>query len=152
VPAKETGMKKAIAYILSAVITILLATSCSAGLDPVGDLEDTGYTIVVSGSVADIATAEPLENVKITFYAAEVADFESGTLIVKTVYTDNRGRFNFKESGFEKMISCRITAEDHEGTYTPSTQKLFVSWTGPSFDNRTGTFFVNDLNFHLEKK
>lgn len=148
----ETGMKKALVYILSAVLLTAFSASCSTGLEPVGDLENTGYTIVISGTAADITTTEPLENVKITFYAAEVTEYGEGALVDRTVYTDNRGRFELTEGGFQQKILCRITAEDQTGTYESSTQEMIVSWSGPSFNSETGSFYANDVNFYLKKE
>lgn len=145
-------MKKALVYILSAVLLTAFSASCSTGLEPVEDLETTGYTIVISGTAADINTTEPLENVKITLYAAEISDMGDVSLVNKSVYTDNRGKFQLTEDGFDKMISCKITAEDQTSTYASSTQEMIVTWSGPSFNPETGTFYVNDVNFYLRKE
>lgn len=145
-------MKKAIAYILSALLFTAFSASCSTGLEPVEDLETTGYTIVISGTAADLNTTNPLENVKITLYAAEISDMGDVSLVNKSVYTDNRGKFQLTEDGFYRMISCRITAEDQTSTYASSAQEMIVTWSGPSFNPETGTFYVNDVNFYLRKE
>lgn len=145
-------MKKALVYILSAVLLTTFMASCSTGLEPVEDLENTGYTIVVSGTVADITTTEPLENVKITLYAAEVTEYGEGALVNRTVYTDNRGRFELTESGFQQKITCRVTAEDQSGVYESATQEMVVSWNGTSYNSQTRTSYVNDVNFYLKKE
>ena len=149
--SNKTGMKKAIVYILSAVLLTAFTASCSTGLEPVEDLANTGYTIVISGTAADISTTEPLENVKITLHAAEVVESGEGALESKSVYTDNRGRFSLEMGGFIRMISCVVTAEDQSGTYASATQEMKISWSGPSFNQETGTFYVNNLDFYLKK-
>ena len=116
-------MKKALVYILSAVLLTAFMASCSTGLEPVEDLENTGYTIVVSGA-----------------------------LVSRTVYTDNRGRFELTEGGFQQKITCRVTAEDQSGVYESATQEMVVSWNGTSYNSQTRTSYVNDVNFYLKKE
>ena len=83
-------MKKALVYILSAVLLTAFMASCSTGLEPVEDLENTGYTIVISGTAADITTTEPLENVKITFYekllGKQVADVPDDAAMLEIIW------------------------------------------------------------------
>ena len=145
-------MKKALVYILSAVLLTAFSASCSTGLEPVEDLKNTGYTIVISGTAADIATTEPLENVKITLYAAAVAENGGGALVSRSVYTDNRGRFQLTEGGFQQKILCMITAEDQTGNYESATQEMVVSWSGTSYNPQTRTSYVNDVDFYLKKE
>lgn len=145
-------MKKVVIYILSAVLLTAFTASCSTGLEPVEDLANTGYTIVIAGTAADITTTEPLENVKITFHATEVVESGEGMVESKSVYTDNRGRFTLEMGGFVRMISCIVTAEDQSGTYASATQEMKISWSGPSFNQETGTFYVNNLDFYLKKE
>lgn len=148
-------MNKTLAKIFAAIFLTLCLVSCSAEMMPYpehnNDQLKEGYTVIISGTASDVITAEPLENVKITLQAAEITDDGHGILYTRNAYTDNRGRYELKESGFSKKIICWITAEDQTEKYKSAEAEMTVSWSGPSFDAKNGIFYANDIDFYLEK-
>ena len=66
------------------------------------------------------------------------------------VYTDSKGTFNIKTEGVNSAVTCRIVSEHPE--YSKVTKEIIVNWRGTSYDASTGIFYVNDCDFHLEKK
>lgn len=128
----------------------MAALSCSMG-DIYSDSYNGIYTIVVSGAVSEKESTLPLEGIKITLNASEQFQVRE-TIRTMTVYTDNRGRFTLTAEGFTEKVFCTLTAEDVNNEYGAVEQELNISWNGSSFDNHTGTFYVNDCNFYLEKK
>lgn len=130
----------------------MAALSCSKG--PVNEINpefDGTYTVVVSGTASEKSTSTPLEGIKITLHAAEPIVNNSGEIRTMTVYTDNRGRFTLTAEGFTREISCTITSDDMKGIYEYGRQDMKIYWKGSSYDARTGTFYVNDCDFYLEK-
>ena len=59
--------------------------------------------------------------------------------------------FTITTEGFTKDISCTVTSNDMNGVYAYERQDMNIFWKGPSYDARTGTFYVNDCDFYLEK-
>ena len=135
-------------------LTILAVTSASCSMALLNDEESSlngEYTIVVNGIVSDVASNDPLLNFRITFTAYAENSLSVMPLITKTAYTDARGAYNFKISGFSEPVTCEIKAECPEKTaqYEPMTNKIMVTWSGSSFDPDQKTFFVNDCNFQM---
>ena len=109
------------------------------------------YTIVVNGIVSDVVSNDPLLNFRVTFNAYAENSLSVIPVITKSAYTDSRGAYTFKVSGFSEPVTCEITAESQENTeqYEPATNKIVVTWTGNSFDPEEKIFYVNDCNFQL---
>ena len=130
----------------------IAALSCSKGpLDQrPAEFEGT-YKVVVSGTASDKETTLPCEGIRITIHAAESASDGAGEVHTMTVYTDNRGRFTLTTEGFTREISCTVTSSDMKGVYAYERQDMNIFWQGPSYDAKTGTFYVNDCDFYLEK-
>jgi hypothetical protein len=128
----------------------MAALSCSKGLpyEPAGK---TPYTIVVSGTALDKSEKVPLHGIEITLHAAE--NGPGGEIIINPteVRTDSIGRYTLKLDGFLEPISCTITASDPHNIYGTSQQEIRISWSGTSFDEYTGYFYVNDCDFYMEK-
>jgi hypothetical protein len=138
--------------ILNIVILLLASTavlSCSTGMP--GTLDPDARTLVISGVTTDSSTDEPLEDVKITLQATEVRKGVIKSKRTVTAYTDNRGSYNITAEGFRNTVTCSISAEDMKGNYQGGTQEINISWSGPSYEKETGTFYVNDCNFYLGK-
>lgn len=130
----------------------IAASACSTGLTPDEPVEGKGtYTVVVSGTASIKETTLPCEGIKITLHAAESIINGTGEVRTMTVYTDNRGRFTLTAEGFTRDISCTVTANDIKGIYAYGRQDLNIFWKGTSFDAATGTFYVNDCDFFMEK-
>ncbi|MBO5499593.1 MAG: hypothetical protein J5990_09395 [Bacteroidales bacterium] len=143
-------MKQFVINTIMLLSLAMAALSCSmAPLDP--GRYDGIYTVVVSGAVSDKESTLPLEGIKITLNASEPFQIRE-TIRTMTVYTDNRGRFTLTAEGFTEKIFCTLTAEDVNSEYESVKQELNISWNGSSFDEHTGTFYVNDCDFYLEKK
>lgn len=131
----------------------MAALSCSMEPFEMGHPEkyDGVYTVVVSGTASDTESVLPLEGIKITLHAAETLIDGKGEIRTMTVYTDNRGRFTLKAEGFTRQIACTVTSEDLNNIYGYGRHDINILWDGPSFDERSGTFYVNDCDFYLEK-
>ena len=133
-------------------ILLLFSTavlSCSEG--PISEFQpsEEELEIVISGAVSDIQTGKPLEEVKITLHAAEFGGNDNVNLVSKTTYTDNTGKYSVSAQGFTYITTCLVTAEDPNGVYVDSSQEIMVTWTAPNMHGNT--FFVNDINFYLER-
>lgn len=128
----------------------MAALSCSKGL-PYDSYDEGPHTLVVSGTASDKEERTPLQNIEITLYAAE--SLPGGEIEVKTTEgrTDSNGSYTLSLKGFNAPISCTITAGDPDNIYGISQQELRISWSGTSFDEITGHFYVNNCDFYLEK-
>ena len=122
--------------------------SCSE-MDGSLDLKESG-TVVISGTISDIDTKQPLEAVKMDFQAFDSRNDEFRPEYNQKVYTDSKGFFTITASGFTSRITCIVTAEA-EG-YRKEQKEVHINWDGTSFDEETSTFYVNDCDFHLEKR
>lgn len=145
-----TGMKRNLLNIIMLLSVSMAALSCSKEL-PNEPADKVSYTIVVSGTASDKAEGTPLQDIEITLYAAETT--AAGEVVIKTteVCTNSEGRYTLTMSGFTEPISCTITAADPHNVYVTSQQELRISWSGTSFDEYTGYFYVNDCDFYLAK-
>lgn len=144
------AMLKNVFNILILLLVSTAVLSCSA--EPMSEYQpsEEELEIVISGAVSDILTGEPLEEVKITLHAAEFGGNDNVNLISKTTYTDNTGKYSVSAKGFTYITTCLVTAEDPNGEYVESSQEIMVTWTAPNMQGNT--FFVNDINFYLERK
>jgi hypothetical protein len=145
-------MKLFFVNMLMLLSVTMAALSCSTGPNEFENTEYEGtYTVVVSGTASEKSTSQPLEGIKITLHAAEPVVNNSGEVRTMTVYTDNKGRFTLTAEGFTREISCTITSDDMKGIYEYGRQDMKIFWKGPSYDSKTGTFYVNDCDFYMEK-
>lgn len=128
------------------------ALSCSMESPANTDLPNENfYTVVVSGTASDKGNGTPLKGIRIRLHAAEIVSGSDGEVRTTTIYTDERGYFTLTADGFTRPISCTITAEDSNGIYGFARHDLNISWSGTSFDEYTGYFYVNDCDFYMEK-
>lgn len=140
-------MKKFIANIFILLLSATAVLSCSAEMDMPGDVVPVG-AIEVSGAVVDSSTGTPLDEIRITLTTSESNAHENAVL-VKTAYTGSNGLFTIMADGFEGRTSCILIAEDPEGIYESASQTVNITW---SVNNvHQGIFYVNDVNFYLEK-
>lgn len=128
----------------------MAALSCSKGL-PHDPYDNNTHTIVVSGTASDKATGTPLPAIEITLYAAEKVAGGEISISTTEVITVSDGRYTLTLDGFNEPISCTITAADPHNIYGTSQQELRISWSGTSYDEYTGYFYVNDCDFYMEK-
>lgn len=119
--------------------------------DPSMDIGGTGNTLVITGTVSDISDDTPLEDIKLTLHATEMTGTANATSGKATSYTDNKGMFSLRASGFTGEISCIVTAEDLKGTYKSGRNEIpLVRWD-MGYNMKDGVFYINDCDFHLEK-
>ena len=122
--------------------------SCSNIEGQIPSLETYGGTVVITGSVSDMHTKKPVEGVKIIFSAFEAE--KTSPFATQNVYTDSRGIFNLTAEDMASAERCMITA-DHTD-YASVTKEIIINWGGISYDADNGIFYVNDCDFHLERK
>lgn len=108
--------------------------------------------LMITGTVSDMETRQPIEGIKVTFGAVATKADDNRTGFELTVYTDNKGTYAIEAEGFSKDIKCVLKAEDPDGVYDSSTQEVDVKWSGVAFDEHKNTFIVNDCDFKLVKK
>lgn len=151
-------------YMTNIMIVLLASTallSCSAGYEHMEDDDFPPYSsnagaeksLVINGTVLSLHDVLPLEGIKITLHASEISDDDDATEFDKIIeYTDNRGIFTIKASGYKTPISCIITAEDPNGIYLSGKHEIpNIQWDN-SYNMQGGTWYVNDCDFHLEKQ
>ena len=142
--------------LLTLTLLAISATSCSlALLSDESEKLDGDLKIVVTGVASDVVSNTPLTGIKITFSAYKENSISILPLASQTVYTNSDGIYTIQAEGFSEAITCTITAESieqDEVQYEEITSRIVVTWSGDSFDEETGTFFVNDCNFQLKKK
>lgn len=142
--------------LLTLTLLAISATSCSlALLSDESEKLDGDLKIVVTGVASDVVSNTPLTGIKITFSAYKENSISILPLASQTVYTNSDGIYTIQVEGFSEAITCTITAESieqDEVQYEEITSRIVVTWSGDSFDEETGTFFVNDCNFQLKKK
>lgn len=148
------GMRRHILNILILLLASTAVLSCSAGM--VNELESikgqTGYKLVISGSVSDMESSEPLEDIRIVMRSVERTDEANPKEFSHTAYTDNKGTFTINIGGFSSPISVVLEAEDPNDMYKPARHEIpLITWDS-DYNMDRGTFFINDCNFYLEKK
>ena len=138
-------------------LTILAAASASCSqvflFDDGSNLEGD-MKIVVTGVVSDVVTNKPIQDITITFSAFAENSISVLPLISKTIRTDENGVYLIDSHGFNKPVTCIITAESTELTgaqYKKMENKVVVKWNGSSYDEASKTFYVNDCNFQMKK-
>ena len=105
-------------------------------------------TLIVSGIISDKDTATPLKDITVTYKAYS----SKGRLLeTKTAYSSGEGIYTVEAQGYTSEINCILTASDAQGSYSESQIELNIDWNGPSFNEETNTFVVNNCNFYLKK-
>ncbi len=144
-------MKKHIINILMLLLSATAVLSCSAGLafDQVNPSQDSEmyFSLSISGSVTDIESGLPLEDMHITIYANQGED----NIYEKTAYTDNKGKFTIAWDGYRKPTSITAVAEDSKNVYSPGRHEMLISWD-KNYNYIDGVFYIHDCNFYLQKK
>ena len=150
-------MIKPISRILAIIALAAATLSCSKALLGGNDNPlDGDLKLAVSGVASDVASNTPLSGIKITFTAYPASNPHSVLpLVTKTVYTDSKGVYSVEVEGFSENVSCTLTAEStnqNQVKYEALTNKIHVTWSGSSFDQKKKIFVVNDCNFQMKKK
>lgn len=110
--------------------------------------------LVVTGSVSDIETSTPIKGIKISFSAYPQGNPAAGPLSTKTVYSDSNGIYAIEAEGFNRPITCRITAESQssdELSYKSAVQEVNINWSDTGYDAENGRYFINNCDFKLSK-
>lgn len=106
-------------------------------------------SVLISGSVIDAVTNEPVDGAKITFTAFESGKRSGDDHFEQNVYSGSNGTFNILVERISTSVSCILKTEA-EG-YRSEEKAVIISWSGPSYDSANSTFVVNECNFFLVK-
>ena len=128
------------------LLSIAAFCSCSDSMDP--DYSDpSDKTVMINGTVSEISTRLPIEGVKIAFMAYGKAGQPISTI---NAYTDSRGAFKLKAERIGTVVTCTLISEHPD--YSGIEKEIIINWTGPSYDPESRIFYINDCDFHLERK
>lgn len=148
-------MRKTIKKILLSFSAAAISTSCSLALVNNGnEAHDGSHSVVISGAVSELGTGTPLSGIKITLQAMPVNVLYPLPISTLNEYTDSKGNFSLTAGGFSDVITCKVTASSPDPEtipYAPASQEHHISWSGPSYDAGTLTFFVNNCNFQMKR-
>ena len=124
--------------------------SCTSDKGPyLSDFSGTG-TIIISGTVSEVIGNTPIEGMKLLFQAYNPETNSNAPITAINAYTDSHGAFSITAEGFTSAVTG-ILSTDHQD-YSTITKELLITWKGTSYDPATRTFFINNCDFHLEKK
>lgn len=145
-------------HILNILILLLASTavlSCSAGILNETDApqSQTGsFKLVISGSVSDMESAAPLEDIRIVMRTVEKIDGINLEEQTYTAYSDSKGTFTINMGGFNNPVSVELETNDPKGIYKHAKHEIpLITWDS-SYNMSGNTFFINDCNFYLEKQ
>ena len=143
-------MQKLLNIITFWLLSIAAFCSCTSIDEPyLKDTDGTG-TIIINGTVSDVTGNTPIEGMKLVFEAYDPEDLSGAPITAINAYTDSQGTFSITAEGFTSAVTG-IIATDHQD-YSNITKELLITWKGTSYDPATRTFFINNCDFHLEKK
>lgn len=149
-------MKKQLLSNIAALLSVLTAvSSCSTGDIHINDdlSDQSSNTLVITGTVSDLSTGKPLEDIYITLTATELYDSQDGRIVTKSTYTNNKGQYAVAADGFIRPVTCTLNATDKKGVYKDAApQEVMVSWKGTAYDSANSIFNANGCDFYLEKK
>lgn len=131
------------------LLSIAAFCSCSDSEDPNYN-DPADKTVIINGSVSEINSRQPIEGVKIAFMAYSKAGRTDEPVSSINAYTDSRGAFNLKAEKIGTAVTCILFTEHPD--YTGIEKEIIINWTGPSYDPERRIFYVNDCDFHLERK
>jgi len=138
-----------------ALLATAVTLSCSmAFVDNESSNPESNCLLVVSGSVSEIGTSTALKGIRISFSAYLQDGSSLKPITTQTVYSDSNGIYAIEAEGFDKPVTCRITAEspDPDGLpYRPATQEVNINWSDTGYDAESGRYFINNCNFKLSK-
>lgn len=131
------------------LLSIAAFCSCS-NIENTRETETADKTVIINGTVSEISTRQPIEGVKIAFMAYSSYGRTDGPVLSLNAYTDSRGTFNLKAEEIGAAVKCILTTEHPE--YSGIEKEIIINWTGTSYDAESRTFYVNDCDFHLQRK
>jgi len=128
-----------------------IAAFCSCSDSSTHDYSNpSDKDVIINGTVSEISTRQPIEGVKIAFMAYSSYGRTDGPVLSLNAYTDSRGTFNLKAEEIGAAVKCILTTEHPE--YSGIEKEIIINWTGTSYDAESRTFYVNDCDFHLQRK
>ena len=149
------GMKRHILNILILLLASTAVLSCSAGILNETDApqSQTGsFKLVISGSVSDMESAAPLEDIRIVMRSVEKIGGINLEEQTHTAYSDSKGTFTINMGGFHNPVSVELETNDPKGIYKHAKHEIpLITWDS-SYNMSGNTFFINDCNFYLEKQ
>ena len=128
-----------------------IAAFCSCSDSSPHDYSDpSDKDVIINGTVSEITTRQPIEGVKIAFIAYSKAGHTGQPVSTINAYTDSRGAFKLKAEGIGIVVTCTLISEHPD--YSGVEKEIIINWAGPSYDPESRTFYVNDCDFHLERR
>lgn len=132
---------------ISILWLLLIAAFCSCSSYDMAVPDEV--SLVISGTVSEITSEKPIENVEIIF-EAYVGNKMKDPVINRNTFTDSKGTFSIKTEGYgTPHVRCLITTSHEE--YVSVQKEIIINLTEISYDEPSGTCFINDCNIHLEK-
>ena len=126
--------------------------SCSmAFLDGKAGAYVDGSRILITGTVSELESAQPLKDIRITFKAYAASESGAVPLIAEETWSKEDGVYAIAAPGHQMPLRCTIIAEDMSSAYEGQMHEISVTWSGPSYDKKHNSFIVNDCNFQLQK-
>lgn len=135
--------------ILLAVSAVLF--SCSKAFTAMDASDSKGGRIIITGTVSELESAQPLKDMKIVFKAYTTDNAIPVPVYSDEVYSGNDGVYAIEAAAEAGKLRCVITASDMSGGHSSQTHEIMVTWSGPSYDKHSNSFIVNDCNFQLPK-
>lgn len=132
---------------ISILWLLLIAAFCSCSNNDMMTPDEV--SLMISGTVSDMTSDKPIENVEIIF-EAYVGKNKKKPFISSNSFTDGKGIYSIKTDGYTSPnVRCMITTQHEE--YISVQKELIINLTDISYDEQTSTCFINDCNIHLEK-
>ena len=144
-------------FVMPAIVPASILFCCnscmeedSASLYPVRKLEVSGY-------VFDKNTQRPLKDIMISLSSYDEKDVGMKFPISNdTVYTSSKGAYIVSSISLPEMSFFGVSAADTVvnragGRYATMTNKMYIDFSGQSFDEETGTAYVYNCDFYLEQ-
>ena len=132
---------------ISILWLLLIAAFCSCSSYDMAVPDEV--SLVISGTVSEITSEKPIENVEIIF-EAYVGNEMKDPIINSNSYTDDNGTFSIKTDGYNTpSIRCLIKTCHEE--YISVQKEMIINLTEISYDEESATCFINDCHIHLEK-
>ena len=142
-------MQKLLNIITFWLLSIAAFCSCTSDEPYISGADKTG-TIIITGTVSEATGNSAIEGIKLIFEAYDPEGISNEPLTTINAYTDSQGTFSITAEGFTTSVNGVIATDNPD--YKTVSKQVLVTWKGTSYDPETRTFFVNNCDFHLEKK
>ena len=143
-------MQKLLNIITFWLLSMAAFCSCTSTEEHSITATDGTRTIIITGTVSEAAGNAAIEGIKLIFEAYDPESSSSAPLTTINAYTDSQGTFSITADGFTTSVNGVITTDNPD--YKTVSKQVLVTWKGTSYDPETRTFFINNCDFHLEKK